>query len=282
MAEKADKMAEMSRRLKEWTDSHEEASFWVDGKPCLEYGALSEMLEAPIKAGDDVRTGRFAASVDLWIAYEMYRAGFDEGLWPRIETPRVIDPDTEKAIHKLPLLMQQRAMDDAGSVDAVVRGSVYSKQVDVGLSSWLAGPELLVSTKTMSGSYGKNLANRFEEAYGDEKNLRGRYPLAAHGFFFVMRDSVRDEKGSFEKAIHMLRQLMRDGDVYDAVGLLLVDWDDATGAVVVPADGNEDIPDDLLPERFFDTLIKIVLREAPIDVHRRAREIIKKSSMGEI
>ena len=31
---------------------------------------------------------------------------------------------------------------------------------------------------------GKNLSNRFEEAYGDAGNLRSRYPLAAVGFFW--------------------------------------------------------------------------------------------------
>ena len=64
-------------------------------------------------------------------------------------------------------------------------GRAYSKQSDVVIASWAAGVEVLISTKTMLSSYQKNLRNRFEEAYGDAKNLRGRHPLASLGFLFV-------------------------------------------------------------------------------------------------
>lgn len=43
----------------------------------------------------------------------------------------------------------------------------------------------------MLSSYGKNLRNRFEEAYGDAKNIRGRFPLVALGFLFLVRSTFR-------------------------------------------------------------------------------------------
>ena len=58
-------------------------------------------------------------------------------------------------------------------------GKNYVKQVDVVMSGWATGPELMVSTKRMDSSFGKNAANRVEESYGDAKNLRLRHPQAA-------------------------------------------------------------------------------------------------------
>ncbi len=52
-------------------------------------------------------------------------------------------------------------------VDARVLGRAYEKQVDVVIARWDRGPKLLVSTKAQLSSFGKNLPNRFEEAYGD-------------------------------------------------------------------------------------------------------------------
>ena len=79
----------------------------------------------------------------------------------------------------------------------------------------------MVSTKTMASSFGKNLPNRFEESYGDAGNLRGRYPLAAIGFFFLQRSSiVTDEPAAFEFSCDMIRKLRDDGDKngYTATG----------------------------------------------------------------
>lgn len=160
-------------------------------------------------------------------------------------------------------------------------GSVYAKQVDVGISTWPSGPELLVSTKTMGGSFGKNLANRFEEAYGDVKNLRARYPLAAHGFFFLANAAILDEPTALSKAVHMLCQLSKDADVYDAVALLIVDWrhgispeDNGTlPPLALASQAWERVPAELAPERFFEKLCDIVLRNSPIDMHQRARTL---------
>lgn len=80
--------------------------------------------------------------------------------------------------------------------------------------------ELLISTKTMLSSYQKNLRNRFEEGYGDAKNLRGRHPLAALGFLFIVGDDIPD--AGLEFAIDMLRKLVRESDVYDCACLLVI------------------------------------------------------------
>lgn len=154
------------------------------------------------------------------------------------------------------------------------------------MSNWLTGPELLVSTKTMSGSFGKNLANRFEEAYGDVKNLRDRYPLAAHGFFFLAHESILSEPSAFRKAVHMLRQLSRDGEVYDAVALLLVDWGPKAqlcdnqrldvASVALTTRGLESVPGDLSCEQFFAKLISIVLQNSSIDSHPKARNLFSR------
>jgi hypothetical protein len=94
-----------------------------------------------------------------------------------------------------------------------VLGRAYEKQVDVVIARWDRGPELLISTKAQLSSFGKNLPNRFEEAYGDAGNLRGRYPLAAVGYFFVQRATiVTREPDAFERSVDMIRKLRDTGD----------------------------------------------------------------------
>ena len=62
---------------------------------------------------------------------------------------------------------------------ANVLGKNYVKQVDVVMSDWDTGPQLLISTKWMDSSFGKNAANRVEESCGDAKNFRHRYRRSA-------------------------------------------------------------------------------------------------------
>lgn len=277
MAKKPDKMHEMGMRMSEWLSRNDLVPFWGEGGTVqLDYRLLSEALSVPVGAGDSVQTGRFASSLDLWVAWEFRHAGFD-GVWPRINEPRVIDPEVVRALSTIGKTQEELAnsvLDRIGTVDANVMGSVYTKQIDVGMSSWLHGPELLVSTKTMSGSFGKNLANRFEEAYGDVKNLRARYPRAAHGFLFMVNSSIVEERSAFAKAVHMLHQLSQSGDVYDAVCLLLADWTDGdASSVCVPSDFQRLVPAELSAENFFMSLSTIVLRESSLDMHGPARSL---------
>lgn len=305
-----DKMHVYNEALANWESGSLEPFWGEDGFPNLDYKLLLDLLKIPIQRGDATQTGVFANALDLWIARDLEHAGFTtEGVWPRSVEPRAVDPNLSSAIDAiqrvstrqsnravqtgvlstsaLESFKERQALEaykaGGSQVDANVMGSVYTKQIDVGMSGWLSGPELLISTKTMSGSFGKNIANRFEEAYGDVKNLRERYPLAAHGFFFLAKSSILDEVSAFDKAVHMLRQLSRDGEVYDAVALLLVDWD--LGAdiredgwrdfckVTISERAAEAVPGDLSCENFFMKLIDIVLANSPIDAHGNVRDM---------
>lgn len=96
------------------------------------------------------------------------------------------------------------------------------------MTDWATGPELLISTKRMDSSYGKNAANRIEESYGDAKNLRLRHPMAALGFLFVLRSDILDtEPRIYEWLVDLLGKLGREDDAYHATCLVVVDYDDA-------------------------------------------------------
>ena len=93
------------------------------------------------------------------------------------------------------------------------------------MSNWDTGPELLISTKRMDSSFGKNAANRVEESYGDAKNLRLRHPMAALGFVYGLRTTIMQE--SPDKAawlIDLLQKLGREDDAYHAVALIMIEY----------------------------------------------------------
>lgn len=177
--------------------------------------------------------------------------------------------------------------------EAVVLGRAYDKQVDVCIARWERGPELLISTKAQLSSFGKNLPNRFEEAYADAANLRARYPLAAVGYVFVQRASIlRDEPDAFERTIDMMRKLRDEGDGigYTATGLILVDWDSSHEDPVVAVIQNA-VPADLSTDQLLRRLVEQVLRATPVTHHVRVREgyermaiavgEVEESEMGE-
>lgn len=292
MTIKDDRFHPLNEVLQTWKGRSCEGFWGAEGMPMLDYDLLLRLLAIPVAAGDSVQSGRFAGALDLWIARELERAGFDaDMIWPRSTEPRVVDPSILKALAGARGLSRrdvERFVKASGAhTDAVVMGSVYSKQMDVGMSSWPSGPELLISTKTMGSSFGKNLSNRFEEAYGDVKNLRARYPLAAHGFFFLAHRAILDEPSAFAKVVHMLSQLSRDGDVYDAVALLVLDWSaqsqgegqpaDTTCSVIVEQAWGS-VPVELSPERFFSTICDVVLANSPADRHKGVREARRHAS----
>jgi hypothetical protein len=143
------------------------------------------------------------------------------------------------------------------SSSANILGKNYLKQVDVVMSDWDTGPELLISTKRMDSSFGKNAANRVEESYGDAKNLRLRHPLAALGFVYGLRSTIlTEEPDKADWLIDLLQKLGREDDAYHAVALIMIEYgtqppaetdadtaatDDAlTAAGLTPEDTNED------------------------------------------
>lgn len=184
-----------------------------------------------VAVGTSQRSGVIAGAVDVWAAEELRRAGFDaDEVWPRRTSPRVMPRDVRNFVN-LALTQKLRKEVEARfptpgarkalPAEAHVMGSAYSKQSDVVVASWAAGVELLISTKTMFSSYQNNLRNRFEEGYGDAKNLRGRHPLASLGFIFVTGADIPDK--GLEFATDMLRKLTTEPDVYDCACLLVVD-----------------------------------------------------------
>jgi hypothetical protein len=164
--------------------------------------------------------------------------------------------------------------------EAKVLGKLYEKQIDVGMSRWETGPEILISSKRMDGAYGKNLANRAEESYGDAKNLRLRYPLSAFGFIFALRSDVLTASPRGARAvIDRLTKLEREQDAYDATCLLLMQYSDSTKWPIAPTLDDlppielrsDAIPDHLQPGAFFTKIVKRVLEVTPESYHAGAR-----------
>jgi hypothetical protein len=160
----------------------------------------------------------------------------------------------------------------------------------------------------MLSSYQKNLRNRFEEGYGDAKNLRGRHPLASLGFVFVVGSDI--PPNALEFAIDMLRKLTTEPDVYDCACLIVLDGvsgtpeepssderdvdEEPTSVLSLPTVDDEDeddgedpveelgsvdvelltenVPEDLSAERFFQTLIGEALNRMPVAVYPDVRQ----------
>lgn len=266
-------------------DRAEEGNPWVHApgetpRYSPDYALLERLLSIPVMAGESVESGRFANGLDAWISHELRRAGFErDEVWPRPARPRILPRDIALLINKLPsgLASEIRArvteMSAVAPSDARILGRAYDKQVDVAISRWDRGPELLISTKTMVSAFGKNLGNRFEEAYGDAGNLRARYPLAAVGYFFLQRSTIKKtEPGAFERTKDMMRKLreLEGANGYTATGLALVDWDDddRSAGVRLDLDG---VPDDLVPAQFFSAMIHRVVDVTPVVHHVEVR-----------
>ena len=291
----------------------------VNGAYRADFALLETLLGVAV--GSSQRSGVVAGATDVWAAEELRRAGFDpDEVWPRRSVPRVMPRDVRNFVD-LALTNQLRKQveerfDKPGAkralpAEAHVMGRAYSKQSDVVIASWAAGVEVLISTKTMLSSYQKNLRNRFEEGYGDAKNLRGRHPMASLGFLFVAGADIPPASLAF--AIDMLRKLTAELDVYDCTCLLLVEGaqgseeddgrdvrpveeepsallplqvEDANDPeVTAPPDEVEPdaaiaavsvlrnlVPEDLAADHFFKVLISGALERMPVAVYSRVRE----------
>jgi len=247
-----------------------------------DYDLLGRLLTIPVAADAMSESGSFANGIDAWIAQELRRAGFGaDEVWPRPTRPRVLPRDLAVLLDKLPttqrtdLARRFTNMAAVAPVDARVLGRAYEKQVDVVIARWDRGPEVLISTKAQLSSFGKNLPNRFEESYGDAGNLCGRYPLAAVGYFFVQRATIRTtEPDAFERSVDMIRKLRNIGDSngYTATSLLLVDWELTGGQASVVRARPDLVPDDIAPPQFFTAMIDRVLATTPVTFHVAVRE----------
>ncbi|MFP5021175.1 hypothetical protein [Pseudonocardia phyllosphaerae] len=246
------------------------------------YDTLNKILAVAVERGSVRQSGIFANGIDVWIAHELRRAGFSaDEVWPRPTRPRILPRELAMLLESLPpklrddLAPRIAGMPAIAPVDAKVLGRAYEKQVDVAIARWDRGPEVLISTKAQLSSFGKNLPNRFEESYGDAGNLRGRYPLAAVGYFFVQRATItRDEPAAFERTIDMVRKLRAAGDVngYSATALLLVDWTTDEEGAIRTSVIEDVVPDDIAAPQFFTTMIDTVLAASPVTYHVAVRE----------
>jgi len=267
-----------------------------------DYDIARALLNIPVSGGyaQQQQTGRVAKALDSWIAHELRRAGFPpDAVWPRQQQPRTISGDLgaaeaaigeaqarmetfEKALDaytakqggKAPSLKLPKASINAiakalpGTANAEILGRFYVKQVDVVMSSWQRGPEVLVSSKTQFSSYLNNKNNRYEEAVGEAFNLRDRYPMAAMGFAFLVRTNLFDEQGAFVYLRNQLARLRAPDGPFDATMLLAADWDDSDAPVVRKVDDADEV---LSAPKFFEDLIEAVLRNTPIDLHQEVR-----------
>lgn len=265
---------------------------WVHGRNEAaayrpDYALLEQLLTIPVAANKGWATGALANGVDSWLAHELRRSGFKpDEVWPRATRPRILPRDIALLLEKLPRQLSDEvrakvmAMPVVAPTDAKVLGRAYEKQVDVAIARWDRGPELLLSTKTQVSSFGKNLSNRFEEAYGDAGNLRSRYPLAAVGFFFVQRSTIlTDEPEAFERTVDMMRKLRDLGGAngYTATGLALVSWSNEDSTVKVDLDP---VPDDVRPEQFMTRMIKQVLAATSVSQHVDVRGLIARRELA--
>lgn len=284
-----------------------------------DYDSLVRLLGVPLLLNADTTSGVPALAFDVWVAYELRRAGLDpDAVWPREEAPRIIARDiidftnAQLSGTKNEIWGRVKA---GGSFNGTVGASAnllgknYVKQVDVIMSHWSTGPEIMISTKRMDSSFGKNAANRVEESYGDAKNLRLRYPQAACGFVYGLRSTCWDE--SPDKAAwlaDLLMKLGREDDAYHAVALIVPQY----GGELAGSDVGDEVPvgepvvtdaepepalsidevqrqllnlpsvqlrhdlvtdDQLDPARFFCVILGRVLDNTPVDYHRRARDL---------
>lgn len=243
--------AEPSTRAKAWVifdrivadaaPNGEHSNPWVkdeNGSLSYEpdYETLVKLLGVPLYLSAATTTGVPALALDVWLSYELRRCGFDDdAVWPRPSAPRVLPGPIISLLEKVTAkerealwnrLQAKTPPAGAAASSANILGKNYLKQVDVVMANWAAGPELLISTKRMDSSFGKNAANRVEESYGDAKNLRLRHPLAALGFVYGLRSTIFDE--SPDKAdwlIDLLQKLGREDDAYHAVSLIVIEYD---------------------------------------------------------
>lgn len=290
-----------------------------DGVPVYvpDFESLSLLLGVPLHLAANSQSGVPALALDVWTAYELRRAGFEaDRVWPRATSPRVLPIDVATFVESLPAKLKNevkaRLADGksggTASASANLLGKNYVKQVDVVMSSWQTGPEMMISTKRMDSSFGKNAANRVEESYGDAKNLSLRHPQAALGFLYGLRSTAfTDEPDTAAWLVDLLSKLGREDDAYDAVGLLVLEYADAGKAdqgepeepapfeleevVVTVADADPGVaaneaelsslprvtlrqdlvPPELTPARFLEVMVRTVLENSPINFHKEAR-----------
>lgn len=207
-----------------------------------DYVTLERLLGVPLHLKTSTTSGVPALALDVWLSYELRRAGFvADQVWPRPVHPRILPAAAGNLIKSLPSTLRRKVADRVAKMTSIpgvtassanILGKNYLKQVDVIMTDWVTGPELLISTKRMDSSYGKNAPNRIEESYGDAKNLRLRHPLAALGFAFGLRsDILQKEPKTADWLFDLLAKLGQEDDAYHATCLVMMDYADEAAIV---------------------------------------------------
>lgn len=287
-----------------------------------DYQTLERLLGVPLHLAAGTQSGVPALALDVWLSFELRRAGFDtDRVWPRPTSPRILPGPLPALLKSLPAslrdplakrIAEKSSIPGVTSSSAAILGKNYLKQVDVIMTDWATGPELLISTKRMDSSYGKNAPNRVEESYGDAKNLRLRHPLAALGFLFGLRsDILVKEPKTAEWLFDLLAKLGQEDDAYHATCLVMMEYADATevdesdeeqveeGILEPGAEPEAEetqlenppaaiddvltqlpqvkiltarIPDELQPGKFLAKMVTRVLAATPVNMHEEARQ----------
>lgn len=243
-------------------------------------------------------------------------------MWPRAVPPRVVARDVLRFIDGLPKklqgevsprLLRGAAAKGVTAASANIAGKNYLKQVDVIMSHWQTGPEILISGKRMDSSFGKNAANRVEESYGDANNLALRHPLSALGFVFGLRSTCyTEEPKTFEWIVDLLMKLAREDGAYDACALIIPEYEgeapaegegEKGDAVMDPNDVEQEdvddedlsgidaalaelptvtlrhelVPVEISPARFFAVVIAKVLNNSSVTQHEETRNRLKSA-----
>ena len=105
-----------------------------------------------------------------------------------------------------------------------------------------------------------------KEAIGEAHNLRDRYPLAAMGYVYLVRDNVF-AGGAFQILRDLLVRLRKPHGPFDATVLLVAEWDDQTDELA----RIEDPAPALALPRFFEDLLNALMNYTPVNVHEDVR-----------
>ena len=258
----------------------DESNPWKSDGYFVNLDQLRALLSRCVTAGSwsNSQGGAVGAALDLWVARELRRAGYEpDAVWPREADPRVLPASVARAIGRLPQADQaspivQRIVRNAGSAAPAVFGEFFAKNVDVLVADWDRGVELMVSTKGMTSSFGKNMTNRWEEFTGDLRNIRGRFPLAVLGVVFMAdADIVDGEPSAFNRLLDMLRKLRMEAApsrAYDATTLILASPMTEGASLVMSA-----VPEDLHPNQFFGALLARAFERLPVTEREGARQL---------
>jgi hypothetical protein len=253
---------------------------WKSGQFVPDLERLEALLSLIAGAPDrwDQATGPgLGLALDNWAAGELRRAGYeDDAVWPRTAPPRVLPAAVARSLGRLSRSARASPVAIAierggGASSPVVHGEFFPKNVDVLVADWDRGVEIMISTKSMSGSFNNNLNNRWEEFVGDVRNIRGRFPLAALGVLFLADHSILDSS-AFPRLLDMLHKLRGtsvNAQAYDATALVIARATGAGTAELVM----DQVPSDLAPGQFFRSILDTVFTRLPVSERQAARAL---------